>query len=453
MAINFLNNLGDRFKNLLSGDIINKFNKAFFSFVGARVTSYDPNGKTYIDKGYNLNSVVYSVIQQMSVKSASVPYYITDDKNIKTGILRQLEIKASNSNKNYKEMPLKSPNPNQNWTEFLTLYKTFLRTTGNVYIYVVSPSEGNNAGVPLAMYLLPSHQMNIVLKNNANLLIDEDPIDYYTLIDGSVYADFKGKDVIHIAFANPNFDRNGQHLYGQSPLRAALQNIQSSNVATEQNIHTLNNAGAYGFIHGKGTALTKDQADELKGRLLEMDASPERLGRIAGASSEIGFTRLSLTTDELKPFEFLKYAQKEICNCLGWSDKLLNNDDGAKYDNIKEIRKQLVADNIHPDLMLLEDAFNNYILPRFKGYENSKIVFDVDALPEMQADIKQLVEWLSIALNDGIVTRNEYREYLGWERISNSEMDAITVGLGVTTLEDAMLGTMDIDITDDAEAI
>ena len=89
------------------------------------------------------------------------------------------------------------------------------------------------------------------------------------------------------------------------------------------------------------------------------------LSKIAGSSAEIGFTRLSLTSDELKPFDYLKFDTKQICNVLGWSDKLLNSDEGAKYDNIGYARRMAITDNIQPDLKLLANALNTQFLPYF----------------------------------------------------------------------------------------
>ena len=63
-----------------------------------------------------------------------------------------------------------------------------------------------------------------------------------------------------------------------------------------------------GFIHSKGNnVMNADQAKEVKDRLKEMDADPARLGKISGVSAELGFIRIALTTDELKPFDFLKF--------------------------------------------------------------------------------------------------------------------------------------------------
>lgn len=454
--------------NILRGKntLVNKYAEAFFKTLVWGYTAYDDKASTYLNEGYGMNSDVYSVVQQMATKTTSIPYFVkkVKDKDAKMRLdslklstkqnfthqqyikSRILELKAFEE----KELnfPLERPNPLQTWGEIWALYKTFLRTTGNFYLYMLSPEDGANKGKPIQCYVLPSHLMQIVLKKGADMLSLDSPISHYVLIEGNQYIEFNAENVIHVKLPNPFFDFEGGHLYGLSPLKAALKNIQSSNEALNNNIKTMQNGGAFGFIHGKGVPLTEPQAKALKDRMMEMDASPERLSKIAGVSAEIGFTRMALTTDELKPFEYLKYDQKAICNVLGWSDKLLNNDDGAKYDNINSFRQQVITDNIMPDLKLLEEALRDNFLPRFKGYENTVVEWDYSELPEMQADMEKLAKTCNDELDRGVINRNEYRAAMKYPLSDKPEMEVYTVGLSIQTLEDAILGIdMDENLT------
>ena len=277
-------------------------------------------------------------------------------------------------------MPLDVPNPSQSWSEFHALYKTFLKLTGNVYIYMLMPEEGMNAGTPMAIYLLPSQNIEIIVKEKAELLGVESPVRGYMLIQGQQYIEFESEKVIHIKYSNPNYSEDGEHLYGQSPLKAALRNMQSSNKGLDLNIKTLQSGGAFGLIHGKNTALQPKQAAEIKERLTEMNNNPEDLAKIAGVSAEVGFTRLSLTSAELKPFDYLKFDKQQIADVLNW---IIDDENRGDFGGtINEIKKSRVTDNIQPDLILLQDALNTDFLPRFKGYENSELVYDISELPE-----------------------------------------------------------------------
>ena len=224
----------------------NKFNNAFLYSFGTENTDYDKEGKTYLNKGYNYNSVVFSVVNQQATKTSSIPYYVRkiEDKDAKNK-LKRLKAATKNDltiqqtikkvileNKAYNNeelmMPLERPNVNQSWSEFHSLYKTMLALTGNVYIYLLAPTEGMNAGKPIAVYILPSHLIKIVTKDNVSLLGVESPIKSYMLIEGKTYIDFEAENVIHIKLPNPNYSENGAHLYGQSRLEACEAHRRST---------------------------------------------------------------------------------------------------------------------------------------------------------------------------------------------------------------------------------
>ena len=461
-----IDNFKKRLTRLLTTNtdaLYNPFNDAFTFGVNGAGAEYDVEGTTYIEEGYNENSDVYAIVQQMASKTASIPIYIkeVEDESSakKLRRLREvtnyqmtmtqkvqhnlLETKAFKSEEF--DMPMNRPNAYQTWTEFLMLYKIFIRLTGNAYIYMLTVEDGPDQGMPMAVYLLPSHQMQIVLKHNPQFLGVEDPVEGYMLIWGRSYLEFSNEDVIHIKFPNPNYGQSGEHLYGQSPLRAALKDIETSNIGTDLNIKTLKSGGAFGFIHGDAQMpISAEQARELKDRLLEMNSDPGDLGKIAGVSAKMGFTRISLTSDELKPFDYLKFSQKQICNVLGWSDALLNNDDGGKYDKQKEERKRVITDNIVPDLNLLIDALNEEFVPRFKGYENKKMEFDIMELPEMQDDAGSLSQWLYAGLDKGVFSRNEIRTALRWDESEDDAMNQVTVASDIITLEEALANDFEV---------
>jgi len=463
MDSNFFTTMRRSIAQAISPDTRNKFNEAFLFNTGAGFTNYSTENQTYIDKGYNINPIVYSVINQQAVKTASIPFQIKkikDKESFRKLSGLRLATKSDMSvqqrvkdillqTKAFEDedirLPLEAPNASQSWNEFFALYKTFLKLTGNVYIYMLSPLDGPNKGRPIQVYILPSHLIQIIVKAKADLLGVDSPVKGYILTYGRQYLQFEAENVIHIKYSNPNYDESGSHLYGMSPLQSALRNIQSSNVGLDLNIKTLKSGGAFGFIHGKSQAINETQAKEIKSRLLEMNTSPDDLSKIAGISAEIGFTRLSLTSDELKPFDYLKFDQKQICNVLGWSDKLLNNDDSSKFDNINQERKRVITDNIQPDLKILEQALNRFFLPRFKGYENSVIEFDVTELPEMQTDIGEMVKWLNLALDRGVITRNEYRVAISYIKSDDALMDVFTVQNDVIPLAEAMDNTFNAD--------
>ena len=260
----------------------NYFNEAFYKAVGMQTTTYNSTLDVLMTKGYGENPDVNAIVNQMASKTTAVPYIIKpiEDEKKYNQLKRfptnptylqkkKIEFLKKEAFKDVEQlMPLERPNPNQTWEEIFFLYKVYLKVCGNVYFYRMS----NSMGQPIALYILPSHWMQIVLKQKAPTLSIESPVDYFILEQGNQFVKFEADTIIHIKRANPFYNQNGSHLYGYSELMAAIRNINSSNSGIDQNVRTMQNSGAYGFLHAKEgqSPLTAEQGQDLKQRLVDM---------------------------------------------------------------------------------------------------------------------------------------------------------------------------------------
>jgi hypothetical protein len=457
------NRFSSAFNALIGKDtVVNKLNEAIFSIFGGGFTRYDNTNTELLNKGYGENPDVFAIINQMATKTVSIPYCVKKVKDQKARNELMNLYKATKNNLSYLQkktklslltkayeddeqvFPMDEPNPNQTWGDILALYKTYLKTTGNCYFYKVCPKDGPNAGVPLQLYVLPADKVEIVLKTGAIMYGLESPIDHYIIYNLKSFVEFYPYEIIHIKRPNPFYDEMGRHLYGLSELSAALRNIQTSNEAIDNNAKTMSNSGVFGFIHGKGTPLSAEQAIVIKDRIKQMDSEKGRFANISGSSGELGFTRISLTTDELKPFEYLAFDRKTICNVLIWSDELLNNDSGSglnSTDALRAAQKRVISDNIMPDLLLFSEAFSKGFIQKFKGYEKSIMEFDASELPEMQEDMALMVDWLS----KSPITPNEFRTALKYETSDLEGMDNIYMPMNLMPIGVDQVNTEDIN--------
>ena len=445
--------------------------EALVSLIGNKFTTYDAKGSTYVNNGYNENSTVYSVVSQASTKLASVPNYLKKEKDKPSKLKHQrlINLKGQLSTNDFAQKrileskaydqqeinePLEKPNFYQSWGEFYSLWHTFMLLNGNAYIYLVAPEDGMNKGQPMQVFLLPSQYVQIVLKsaytqedslNIANAV--ESPIDYYILTIGNSYVQFKANKVIHTKFPNPNFDTSGSHLYGQAPLRAGLGDLKVSNDTNKQNIKTMQNGGNFGFIHGTdpNRALTPEQAQSLKERLVEMSLDMTAMNRYSGTSLPVGFTKLSIDTKDLLPFEYLSHSAGEICNVFSWPAELLAVNGQAKYDNMDVAWKMAISNRIQPDLRILQEALNDHYYPRFKGYEGVTKIFDTSELPEMQADMEKLTQWLKEAFDRGVISPDEYRSALRYPEVGDDLMQTRFIKQGYIPLSDVLLNENPLD--------
>jgi HK97 family phage portal protein len=437
----------DRVRNYFGKEVVNKYNANALTQIGFVSTAYNFNKLWTIQTALLKNPDVYSVISQQANKVASVPYYVRDvrdeeqlkrydfaRKNI--DFQSQLKTKAKAFKSDYFPLPLETPNPLQNWNDFFYLTEMYYRATGNFFWYVLR----NSLNQPIGIWVLPAHYMKIYVKPNNESLELESPIAGYEMFQSpNVSIPFTADEVIHGKMPNPEWGINSEHLYGLSPLSSAYYNIENQIQANKHLSKMFQSSGAFGFISVDGEHLSPQQAEQFADRIKEMDASKERMAKIAGISTKITFTRIALANDELMPWDALKWDRKTICNVLGWSDELLNNDgkSGLGGSEAKEARKQVIGNTIQPDLIAIEEAFNKKFLSLFPKYQNKVLKFDVSQLPEMQEDIERLNKWAK----EAPITMNEWREMINFERLEEDGMDSVFVSRNLQPIEMAYLNS------------
>jgi hypothetical protein len=128
-----------------------------------------------------------------------------------------------------------------------------------------------------------------------------------------------------------------------------------------------------------------------------------------------------------------------LCNALNHNDLLLNNDAKGDYGGtLKEAKKWMITDNHMPDNSLINEAYTEKFIRRFRGYENASLISIYDNLPEMQENMKEKAEWVASLVDRGIYTRNMALEEMGKEKSVNGEMDQFTVKDDVIPLDEAL---------------
>jgi hypothetical protein len=71
-------------------------------------------------------------------------------------------------------------------------------------------------------------------------------------------------------------------------------------------------------------------------------------------------------------------------------------------------------------------------------------MFDVSELPEMQVDMAAMVTWLKIAVDAGVINRNEFRLGMRFTKVDDKNMDVFTVQQDILSLSEALDNTFGI---------
>lgn len=422
----------------------------------------DDTFANYVEKGYQYNSDVYSIINLITRKAATAPpilYEVIDDKafqkykSFTQNVSKPQDIQEANYLKtkalievNEDHAIIKTllePNDYQSYYEFMDNYFGFKLITGNSYLYGMGAVTGPNAGKFKQLYVLPAHLVRIVSGGRY------DPVNGYTLTTTYNKEELDAAKVMHSKYWNPDYSTEGSHLYGQSPLRAAMRVMQQSNDAQSASVKLFQNTGAMGILYDDSgdSQLSPEQAYEMQRKWQSEYSGTENAGKIIVSASKVGWQQIGLSPVDLAIIESMKMNLRQLCNIYHVNSALLNDPDNKTYNNMYEARKALISDAILPELISARADLNKWLVSPYNKSENKKyfLDFDLSVFPELQEDKKEQIQYLERAW---WLTPNQKLEEMGYGRNENPDMDKIYVSIQVTPID-----KMNIDAIEQAIGI
>ena len=395
-----------------------QYSNLFLERLGS-VQNYTDRNRTYIDSGYQDNPIVYSITSIVAKNGSKAPWVIKD-KNTGEVI-----------NNNLLELVMARPNPDKSWMDFIQDLLTYKILTGNSFA-AWELGTGINAGKPLHLYSIPSDNMQIVISN------DQRGIAGYQL--DFAWADtniIPATDVLHVKSPNPDYDEEGDWLYGQSPFRAARRSIQAYNESLETGVWFLQNKGAQKilFNDNEEEEMGPEAADQLKLKLRAQSQGAKNSANIPIIDGKLGVIDISANADDALVLEQRIQAAQEICNVINFPIQLIGLD-SATYQNAKEAKKALWENVILPELCELRAGLNRWLAPKFG--DNIMLDFDVSQVDALQED--KLMRGKAIKEFAGMVTINEARQMAGLqpvETIGEISGDDMYVGFTQAVVSDS----------------
>lgn len=437
-------------------------NMPAYRIINGRLVAYDDNRETYIIKGYNLNDHVYSIINLITNKAKEAPwgiYKIENENSYKAlqSICRKSEWSAQDFVK-AKDLHRKALKPVENagkWGELLQypndtqtfpelvgdaiMYKLLV---GNAYIYGRVLKGGVNGGMPYDLNNLPAQWTNII----ATDLFPVTATGYW--VNMWPDARYTPQEVMHLRTPNPNWNVQGQQLYGMAPLKAGLRRLQKNNSLTEAEAAMYANQGVNGVLHMKATPGSVD-GDQL---IAEVQALKETLtnewegaankGKIGLSAYDVAFENMGLTAEEMAMIESGMVDLRYLCNIFGGvPSQLLNDPTNKHYNNYKEGEKALTSRCVMPHLTQYRDNLNRMGQRSWGMPKGTVADFDVTVFSELQADVKETADWTSKLI---AIIPNEQRELCGLAAVDDPQMNEPWVtSMGRQPLTDYQLNDVD----------
>lgn len=410
-----------------------------------QVVWYAGDGESMIENYYLGNHIVWSVENWKASKVASAPWYlykVKDEKSYrKLSILmkdfdprniqqiKELRTKALVEIDDHEILKvLQNPNPYMSAYEFFYGHTVYKDIVGSSYLMAVrngidDPTEGKIT----ELWLPPAHQMVIVSGGVYN------PIESYYL-NSNPEKRIHAKNVCQIRHFSPRHQTPFQSLYGMSRIFPAKNLIQTYNEGVATSASVFQTKGVRDIVFPKGIndigSIPIEQAQAAQDRMNQKLSNSGQGGIIAN-NVELGSIRVGFSPSELGILESQKDAKTDICALYGVSPIIFDWNDRSTYNNKAEARKMSLTDAVIPELEILKDALNNWLLPSYSKERNLLIDYDPTFFAELQEDKAEQLKWMNLAP----LTNNEKREILGYERSNDLNADKVMVPSNMALLE------------------
>jgi HK97 family phage portal protein len=382
----------------------------------------------------------YNIVNKKSYSQFKLELkkYVKNPSNKRLYELIKLQNKAMELAGEDDELQLRLDNPNtfQSKTEFYQLTYTFKLLAGNYYIFKDLLNAGANEGKIFEMYNLPP---NFTFPIPTGEVPRRANGYKFTLYNQNKF--YEKEEIIHGKYANPVFDFSGNELVGLSPLQAGSKTLTTIANETDYQNQSLKNAGAGGVMVSEDAGqLSPESLGQMKDDVLaelgaawqgNSNVNANKLGFLAG---KWNYLKVFIDPINMQLLDQKKMTFKRLCNIYGVSDKLFNNDDGAKYDNYDVALKELYTNAALPLVSALADDFNMGLVPH---YGERVVGYDISDIPELNENQADIVQKYSNAPG---FKPNDLRESLGYGRDLGPDGEKFVIKTGYTLLEDLVNG-------------
>ena len=314
---------------------------------------------------------------------------------------------------------LASPSPTQSQVEFFQAVYSYLLISGNSYLLSVGPDNG----IPTELYTLRPDRIKIRQGNRSM------PLAYDYILSGQIQESYDidqatgNSKVKHIKLFNPLDD-----YYGMSPIQASSVDIDQHNLANKHNVNLLQNgarpSGAVVFKPkdetGGNIRLEDTQRSQLINDINQRFSGTGNAGKPMLLEGDFDWKEMGLSPKDMDFIQLKNMAAKDIALVYGVPSQLIGIPDAQTYSNFAEAKLALYNETIIPLLDRIQADLNEWLIPKFND-EALEIRYDIDSIPAMAEQRKRVFESVTQGVQNGILTRNEAREQLGYETLEGAD--------------------------------
>lgn len=156
--------------------------------------------------------------------------------------------------------------------------------------------------------------------------------------------------------------------------------------------------------------LDEERRRKLQRKFADALSGPKNAGKIIPIPAGLTLTPLNVSLTDAQFFELKKYTALQIAGAFGIKPNQINNYEKSSYANSETQQLAFLVDTMSYRLKMYEEEINGIYLRPEDEKEGFFYKFNEKAI--LRTDSKTQMENLAKAVNNGIYTPNEAREYL-----------------------------------------
>ena len=355
--------------------------------------------------GFQAVPVAYAAVTQIIHASLSVPLYVYMEEN-----------GADQPQKGHDTSKLlRKPNPDMGGVQFYQRLIGDFTLGGEVFIHKSFPKTGPNTG--------KVRRLRPMLASTVDVIIDMDTekkIGYSETIGGKVVK-YGLNDVIHIHNYNPLHPHRGI-----SPLIPAAISVSKSTEIDQYHESVLKNG-----LRPSGMFVAEDGFGEQGVDEFRDDLDREYSGSMKGGlpllmSGNIKYHQLSMNPTDMDFINGSKLTKRDIAIVFNVSPEIVGDSEAKTYSNYAEGRKALYMEAVLPRLTVICDGLTTGL----NLADGEFIYFDTSGVPALSDSEDSLWKRAVLVKREGIITSNEARERLGFNRSDDPNADVLETSKG-----------------------
>jgi HK97 family phage portal protein len=319
---------------------------------------------------------------------------------------------------------LTKPNPYDTWEDLIDMTVAHLEFAGNAYWL---KDDTDLLGRPSSLFPLLPQNIKWVPSRTEKIAA------YVYSVNGHEIT-FNPDQIIHFRYTHP-----GDLMAGLGTMEAGEDLYRDSMAQTDIRLKFKENGAQPSGVMTLDDGSVSDEAEweKLRKKFQSEYGGKKNAGKTAFLNGKWSYHKLGLTMSEMQSLEESKWTIEQIFLNHGVPLSIAGVQGAANYATARQDEMNFRRYKIVPLIDIIvgkinADGFIQKVSPTFK------LVYELYGV----IDTEQISKTHLPLLREGVITRNEFRELLGFRRIENPLMDQIMVMNHTIPIEFAGLASL-----------